>query len=116
MKLAFDSRSTFIAGVLALLFFLAASALSATRIGIAGVCLISFVLGWLMNPSFAVYLGGIFAAFGVASGIGLLFGESVSSAMVIVPIFAGLLLLYAGVAFFVGRFTAMFWYRTSKKD
>ena len=111
MTFVLDSKFTFIAGVLALLLFLAAGALSATPFGVVGVCLVSFVLGTLGNPSFSIYSGGILAALAICSALGLLFGDSASAAIIMVPFIAVLVFLYASAAFFIGRLAAKLWHR-----
>jgi len=58
MKLVLDTRLTFIAGVLTLLLFIGAGALSATPVGLVGVSLIGFALGAFRRPSFFAYFFG----------------------------------------------------------
>lgn len=105
------SRSTFLAGVLAFLLFVIAWIPLFAPIGPIGVCLVSIVFGGLKRPSFAVYSSGILAALVIFSGLGLLFGDSSSAVIFMVPLIAVLVFLYAGVAFFIGRFATMLWSR-----
>lgn len=111
MKLVLDTRFTFIAGVLTLLLFVLAEAISATPIGLVGASLIGVTLGCFRRPSFAAYAGGIVSALAVCSAIGLLFGGELSAALIMVPLVLLLLLLYAGAAFFVGRLGVTLWHR-----
>jgi hypothetical protein len=113
MILVLDSRSTFMAGVLALLLFLAAGAFSAVPIGIFGVCLISLALGTRTKSSFALYSSGILVALVISGGLGLLFGDSASASIVMIPFIAVLVFLYASVAFFVGRLAVRGWHRVT---
>lgn len=110
MKLEIDSRLTFISGVLALLLFIAAGAASITPLGIAGVSLLSLVLGALKRPSFSLYAGGILFALAIFTTLGLLFGASASAGIVMVPFIAAMVFVYASVAFFTGRLVAKVWH------
>lgn len=111
MKLLLDTRLTFIAGVLTLLLFVGASALSATPVGLIGGCLIGVVLGTLRYPSFAVYSGGIVSALAFFSAVGLLIGDSLSAAIIMIPFIFSVVFLYSGAAFIVGRVGVTFWHR-----
>lgn len=111
MRLQIDTRFTFIAGVLTLLLFMLAGSLSATPVGLVGACLIGAALGAFRRPSFVAYAGGIISALSICCAVGLLFGESLSAAIVMVPFILMLVLLYAGAAFFVGRLGVILWHR-----
>lgn len=111
MKLLLDTRLTFIAGVLTLLLSVGASALSATPVGLIGGCLIGVVLGALRSPSFAVYSGGIVSALAFFSVVGLLTGDELSAAMIMIPFIFSVLFLYAGAAFILGRVGVTLWRR-----
>jgi hypothetical protein len=111
MKLVLDTRFTFISGVLSLLLFIGAGALSATPVGLAGVGLIGFALGAFRRPSFFAYLGGIVSALIVCSGFSILLGDTLDAAIIMVPYILLLLLLFAGTSFFVGRLGGMLWHR-----
>lgn len=111
MKFVLDTRFTFIAGVLTLLLFLVAGALSATPVGLVGAGLIGLVLGFFRRPSFAAYAGGVVSALAVCTAVGLVLGDSLSATIIMVPYILLLVMLYAGAAFLVGRLGVTLWHR-----
>lgn len=99
----------FVSGAIAALCFLVASMLDAVPVGIGLVCLIGVIQGALPRHELMTFVAGMLAMMVVFSGLGMLFGNSISAGFVMVPLLTALILFYAVVAFFISSMVSRLW-------
>ncbi len=92
-------NAPFVSGAIAVLCFVGASVLDVVPVGIGLVCLIGIIQGALPHPELMTFVAGMLATVVVFSSLGLLLGDSISAAIVLVPVFTTLVLIYAIGAF-----------------
>lgn len=102
-------NAPFVSGAITVLCFVIASTLDVVPVGIGLVCVIGIIQGALSHPELMTFIAGMLATVVVFSSLGLLLGDSISAAVVLVPVFTTLILLYAVGAFLTSLILTRLW-------
>ena len=105
----------FIGGAIAALCFLVAFMLDAAPVGIALVCLIGVIQGARHRHELMTFVAGMLAIVVIFSVLGLLFGNSISAGVVVVPFLTALILFYAVGAFVISLLVSRLWRRLASR-
>lgn len=102
-------NAPFVLGAIAALVFLVAPMLDVVPVGIGLVYLIGGIQGALPRPELMTFVAGMLAMMAAFAGLGLLLGNSISAAIVMVPFLTALILFYAVGAFFLNLMVSRLW-------
>jgi len=116
MNLLKRLKAPFASGATAALCFLVTAMLDAAPVGIGLVGLIGVIQGAHPRHELMTFVAGVLAMMIVFAGLGLLFGNSIGVAFVMVPFLTALILFYAVSAFFVSLMVSRLWRNFSSRQ